>query len=179
MSNAKTKLVLGGSIFTAWAVVACTAGVGTPPDIGQAYGDKPGSFGTSDKPGSSTVASGGEGTAAGDKGKGSSGSSGSSAASDTPSNNGSGGSSSSSPTPATPEVPKDEAAGCAPCDATVTCEVTITGQGTTKSPLPLKTKNGACTLTSGAQDIVFVCGGGLTLSGQSIGSWKNCVVGGG
>ena len=55
--------------------------------------------------------------------------------------------------------------------------MTATGTATQKVPLPLKTKNGVCVLESSSGDIVFACGGGLTLNGQAAGTWKNCTKG--
>ena len=66
-------------------------------------------------------------------------------------------------------------AGCPPCDGTFTCDVTVTGQPTQSSPVTLTTKNGACVYSAQSGDIVFACGGALTSSGQSVGTWANCV----
>jgi hypothetical protein len=51
MITRRTKVGLALVVFGGWTVIACSAGVGSPPDIGQGYGDKPGAFGASDKPG--------------------------------------------------------------------------------------------------------------------------------
>jgi hypothetical protein len=51
MITRRTRVGLALVVFGGWTVIACTAGVGSPPDIGQGYGDKPGAFGAADKPG--------------------------------------------------------------------------------------------------------------------------------
>jgi hypothetical protein len=51
MITRRTKVGLALVVFGGWTVIACSAGVGSPPDIGQGYGDKPGVFGAADKPG--------------------------------------------------------------------------------------------------------------------------------
>lgn len=150
MSKRQTKVMLGGVVLVSWALVACTAGVGSPVDIGQAYGDKPGSFGTADNPNSSNGGnSAGSGAGAGR---------GTSDGEDERSGDGKG---------------QGSSGECPPCDGTITCDVTVGGQ-TQKATLPLQTKNGACAATITGGDVVLACGGQITQNGQSIGTWKNC-----
>jgi hypothetical protein len=66
-------------------------------------------------------------------------------------------------------------ANCPPCDGAFTCDVTVTGSATTKSPVTLVTKNGACVFSAQTGDVVFACGGALTSNGQNVGTWANCV----
>lgn len=157
MSNTHTKVALGVVVLAGFALVACTSGVGTPVDIGQAYGDSPGAFGANDRPGvtnqdNANAPAGGKGQGEGDDDV----RPGSSGASGNPSSSGQTGGD-----------------GCPPCDGTVSCELTVGGQ-TQRGALPLQTKNGSCVSSSDGQDIVFACGGQITQNGQSVGTWKNC-----
>jgi hypothetical protein len=161
MSNTQIKVVLGAVVVSGWALLACTAGVGSPVDIGSSYGDDPGSFGTADKPngsqdaprapsgGNASGTSGGNGQQpGGEDGSGNNNSSG----------NSSGGTA---------------GGDCPPCDGNVTCDVTANGQSS-KATLPLKTKSGNCVAETEGGDIVVACGGALTQNGNNVGTWKNC-----
>lgn len=168
MSTTKAKIVVVATLLGATAVVACGSGSGPVIELGSPYENHPGDFA---KPGVSNQ----------DPSPAAKASSGAAAATDDTDGgkNTSGGTSGG--TSGTTKVDSGTSGGtsgttgsCPPCDATVSCDITVSGGKAQRMSVPLVTKNGACVLVSSGGDVTFACGGALMSGGNSVGTWANC-----
>jgi hypothetical protein len=174
MSTRKAKIVVMMALSGAALAVACGGGSAPVNDVGSPYDEQGGAassaFSDQDPSPARTAAAGPQATTnpQGTSGNTSGGTSGNTSGGT--SGNTSGGTSGNT-SGGTSGMP----ANCPPCDGAFTCDVTVTSSATTKSPVTLVTKNGACVFSSQSGDVVFACGGALTQNGANVGTWANCV----
>ncbi|MBX3185952.1 MAG: hypothetical protein KF819_03010 [Labilithrix sp.] len=140
-------------------LLACSGGVGNPPDLGGGYENLTGAFersGVSNQDPANPVKKG-DGKPQNDDVKPGGGGGG---------NGGNGGSN------------PGGGDGCPPCDGTVSCEVTLTGGQPQRVTVSMRMQGGQCITETTGTAITFACGGAVLQGDNNIGTWKECRKGG-
>ena len=153
--------VLGGG-----CLLACSSGVGSPFFLGDPYESRAGDYNPPSEdnqdPSPAQTGSRSRGLTPGGDSEGSSGNT------STPSSSGNtSGSSSGSSGATTPPT-----TGCPPCNGFYKCTITLTNGTSSTTTLNLKSEDGVC--TAQGSSFVLACGGQVTSSGQSVGTWASC-----